>query len=107
MRARGQPTDTQINRDYPHQIAVPLFEGRTMGYVNPSGPLSSLCRIRFGVSDGVRSYEIFCFGDRGQAEQFREAIKGEDFDSRDRAGAIWHRGRGKRRDASRARKGYW
>jgi hypothetical protein len=107
MRARGQPSDTQINRDFPHQVAVPLFEGRGLGYFNSSGPLSSLCPRRFKVGDGARSYEAYCFGDRDQAEQFREAIKGEDFDPRDRVGAIWHRGRGKRRDASRARKGYW
>ena len=107
MRARGQQSDTEINRKYPYQIAVPLCEGRTTGYVNPTGPLSSLCRRRFDVSDGTRRYEVFCFSDRGQAEQFRDAIKGEDFDPRDRVGVIWHRGRGKKRDAGRARKGYW
>lgn len=107
MRARGQPSDTQINRDYPHQVAVPFFEGQGLGYFHATGPLSSLCRIRFRVSDGPRSYEVFCFGDRKQAEQFRDAIKGEDFDPRDRTGAAWHRGRGKKRDAMRARKGYW
>jgi len=107
MRARGQPSDTEINRAYPHQVAVPVFEGRGMGYVNSSGPLSSLCRIRFKVTDGARSYEIFCFSDRGQAEQFRDAIKGEDFDPRDRVGVTWQRGRGRRRDAGRARRGYW
>lgn len=107
MRARGQPSDTQINRDYPHQVAVPLFEGRGLGYFNASGPLSSLCQRRFRVSDGKESYEVFCFADREQAGQFRGAIKGEAFDPRDRVGAKWDRGRGKRRDAARARKGYW
>jgi hypothetical protein len=107
VRARGQPSDTQISRDHPFQVAVPLFEGHGLGYFNNSGPLSSLHRRRFNVSDGERSYEVFCFSDRAQAEQFRDAIKGEDFDPRDRVGAIWHRGRGKKRDAGRARKGYW
>lgn len=107
MRARGQPSDTQINRDYPYQVAVALFEGRTMGHVNATGPLSSLCRIRFDVSDGTARYEIFCFSDKAQAKQFRASIKGEDFDPRDRVGAKWHRGRGKKRDAGRDRKGYW
>jgi len=107
VRARGQPSDTQISRDYPHQVAVPLFEGRGLGYFNASGPLSSLCRRRFVVGDGTRSYEVFCFSDQAQADQFRDAIKGEDFDPRDRVGSTWHRGRGKRRDARRAQKGYW
>ena len=107
MRARGQPSDTQINRDYPYQVAVPRFEGRSLGYIHASGPLSSLCRRRFTVTDGVHSYEVICFGERGQAEQFRDAIKGEDFDPRDRVGAEWRRGRGKRRDVGRAGKGYW
>ncbi|MGF7056278.1 hypothetical protein GGC47_005495 [Bosea sp. OAE752] len=107
MRARGQPSVTQVNRDYPYQVAVPKFEGHGLGYFNLSGPLSSLCRRRFDVHDGTRSYEVFCFSDQSQAEQFRDAIRGEDFDPRDRVGAIWHRRRGKRRDASRARRGYW
>jgi len=107
MRARGQPSDTQISQEHPYQVAVPLFEGRGLGYFNCSGPLSSLHRRRFHVSDGTRSYEIICFGDRQQAERFRDAIKGEDFDPRDRVGAKWDRGRGKRREAGRARMEYW
>lgn len=107
MRARGQPSATQIDRSYPHQVAVPRFEGRGLGYFSPSGPLSSLCGRRFDVSDGTTGYEVFCFADREQAERFRDAIKGEDFDPRDRVGAKWHRGRGKARDAKRAGKGYW
>lgn len=107
MRARGQPSDAQISQEHPYQVAVPLFEGRGLGYFNCSGPLSSLHQRRFNVSDGVSSYEVFCFGDRAQAETFRDAIKGEDFDPRDRVGHKWIRGRGRRREARRARNGYW
>jgi hypothetical protein len=107
MRARGQPSDTQISHEHPHQVAVPLFEGRGLGYFNNSGPLSSLNRRRFYVSDGERSYEVFCFGDPAQAAQFRDAIKGEDFDPYDRVGHKWIRGRGRKRDRTRAGRGYW
>jgi len=107
MRARGQPSNTQINQQFPYQVAVPMAEGRGLGYFNTSGPLSSLCRIRHQVNDGTRSYEVFCFADREQAERFRDAIKGEDFDPRDRVGHKWIRGRGRKRDSGRAQKGYW
>lgn len=107
MRARGKPSDTQINLQHPYQVAVPMFEGRGLGYFNNSGSLSSLHRRRFNVGDGERAYEVFCFSDRAQAETFRDAIKGEDFDPRDRVGHRWIRGRGKKRDAGRSGKGYW
>lgn len=58
---------------------------------------------------GVPCYEDVrsLTADRDQAQQFRDTVKGEDFDPRDRVGTKWHRGRGKKRDAGRARRGYW
>lgn len=55
----------------------------------------------------MHSYEVFCFSDRGQAPQFREAICGEDFDPRDRVSGRWLRGRGAARDAKRKARGLW
>lgn len=107
MRRRGELSRTGIDRGWPHQVAVRMIPGQNIGHLNACGPLSSLCPRRHHVGDGQHSYEVLCFSDRGQADQFRDAIRGEDFDPRDRVGQRWDRGRGTRRDEKRRQRGLW
>lgn len=96
----------RVDREFPYQVAVKCISGQNIGYLNASGPFSSLCWRRHHVGDGQHTYEVLCFSDKAQADQFRDAIKGEDFDPRDRVGDRWARGRGARRDEKRRLGGY-
>lgn len=100
-RARGIPSRSAINVEYPYQVAVRDIEGQRLSGIRCSGSYSSLCQWRHTVGDGKHSYEVFCFGDATQAAAFRELIAGEVFDYRDQVGARWDRGRGARRDGRR------
>ena len=101
MRRRGELSKTAIDRGWPYQVAVISIPGQDIGHLHLSGPFSSLCSRRHRVGDGTSSYEVLCFADRAQADAFRETIKGETFDPRDRVGQRWMRGRGAKRDAKR------
>jgi len=100
-RARGAPSQTYINHAFPHQVAVSVIDGQGISDIRSAGAYSSLYQWRRKVSDGMRTFEIFCFADPDQARAFRELIVGEVFDFRDQVGARWDRGRGARRDARR------
>ena len=107
MRRRGELSAGGVDRAYPFQVAVKCITGQNVGHLNQSGPFSSLCWRRHHVGDDSGSYEVFCFADRTQADQFRDAIRGEDFDPRDWSGGRWIRRRGARRDEVRRSRGYW
>lgn len=106
MRRRGDLTPGKVDKGWPFQVAVRCIAGQNLGHVNACGPLSSLCWKRHHVVDGRHNYEIFCFGDKAQADLFRDNIRGEHFDPRDRVGWRWDRGRGARRDEKRRQRGY-
>lgn len=106
MRRRGELSPARMDREWPHQVAVRRIPGQNLGHINACGPLSSLCWRRHSVNDGQHSYEILCFSDPAQAQQFCEAVRGERFDPRDRIGWRWDRGRGARRDEKRRQRGY-
>ncbi len=99
MRRKGELSPTGIDHGWPYQVAVKCIPGQNIGPLNQSGPFSSLCPRRHNVGDGTHTYEVLCFADRAQAEAFRDVIKGEVFDPRDRVGQRWIRGKGARRDA--------
>lgn len=107
MRRRGELTPSGIDREFPFQVAVRCIAGQNVGHLNQSGAFSSLCWRRHHVGDGQHTYEILCFSDLAQAKAFRDVIKGEDFDPRDRSGGLWVRGRGAARDEKRRLRGYW
>lgn len=107
MRRRGELTSADVDREFPHQVAVRCIAGQNVGYLNQCGPYSSLCWLRHHVGDGEQSYEVLCFSDPDQAAAFRDVIGGEDFDPRDRSGGRWIRGRGAKRDEARRLRGYW
>lgn len=107
MRRRGELSAGGVDREFPFQVAVRSIQGQSLGHVNACGPLSSLCWRRHHVGDGTHRYEVFCFSDRDQADRFRDAIRGEDFDPRDRSGGRWLRGRGAARDEKRKARGLW
>jgi hypothetical protein len=97
-RARGVPSQSYLNQAFPYQVAVRVIDGQGISDIRSAGAYSSLCPWRHKVSDGIHTFEIFCFADPTQASAFRELIVGEAFDYRDRVGPRWDRGRGARRD---------
>jgi len=101
MRRKGELSPGRMDREFPFQVAVRCIQRQNVGHLNQSGTFSSLCWRRHHVADGQHIYESLCFGDRAQAAAFRDAIKGEEFDPRDRMGWRWDRGRGARRDERR------
>ena len=93
MRRKGELTPAQIDREWPHQVAVPSIDSSGVplaGDVRRFTARMSICSRGHTVNDGKRQYHVFCFSDPDDAAIFRKAFGGEDFDPRERGrGANW------------------
>jgi hypothetical protein len=75
-----------IDRDWPHQIALPAYRCTGGNYVTIRLFCENLSLCSRGHSfyrDGT-DFNVFCFAEREHAEHFRERFGGEFIDPRDR-----------------------
>jgi hypothetical protein len=77
-----------IDRDWPHQVALPAYRCTGGNYVNIhlfcDAERLSLCpRGHSFYRDGT-DMNVFCFAKREHAERFRERFGGEFLDPKDR-----------------------
>ena len=83
---RGEPSKAIIERDWPHQIALPAE--RCSGYDYVTIRLFcedlSLCPRGHSFRRDNIDMNVFCFAERAHAEQFRGRFGGEFIDPKDR-----------------------
>ena len=83
---RGELSKATIDRDWPHQVALPAYRctGGNFMTIHLFCENLSLCpRGHSYYRDGM-DMNVFCFAERAHAEQFRERFGGEFMDPRDR-----------------------
>jgi hypothetical protein len=85
---RGELSKATIDRDWPHQVALPAYRCSGRNYVTihlfRDGERLSLCpRGHSFYRDGV-DMNVFRFAQHRHAEQFRERFGGEFIDPKDR-----------------------
>jgi hypothetical protein len=80
-RARGQPSRTLLDREYPHQVLVlaDTVRGKTLDTVTDF-------HVRLGIPTKSRSirkddawYSLYCFADREHAKLFQVMFGGQSF----------------------------
>lgn len=78
-RARGQPSRTSIDREYPHQVTVPAGDVGGKNF-----DLIIVFHAQIGVPQRSRSifkddrwYDIYCFADPQHAVSFQAIFGGE------------------------------
>jgi hypothetical protein len=98
---KGELTAGRIDREWPHQIAVPAEQllGKNYAIVEEFCRTLSLCPRGHSVIRDDVSYRVFCFADAAHATLFRERFGGEPFDPRKRGrGSNWYLWRKRRMD---------
>ena len=83
---RGELSKATIDRDWPHQVALPAYRWTGGNYVTIRLFCEGLTLCPRGHSfyqDGT-DMNVFCFAEREHAEQLRERFGGEFIDPRDR-----------------------
>jgi hypothetical protein len=77
-RARGQPSRTLLNREYPHQVLVPswnvrgkMFEKVDAFHVQIGAPLKKRSTLK---NDSW--HELYCFARRHDADSFQQLFGG-------------------------------
>jgi hypothetical protein len=85
---RGEFSNGAIDRDWPHQVALPAYRCTGGNYVtihlSCDGEHLSLCpRGHSFYRDGT-DMNVFCFAEREHAERFRERFGGEFIDPKSR-----------------------
>ena len=86
IHRRGELSKEMIDRDWPHQIALPAYRCMGSNYVTMHFFCDGLSLCDRGHSfrrDDV-DMEVFCFSVREHAEQFRNRFGGEFLDPKDR-----------------------
>ena len=83
---RGELSKATIDRDWPHQVALPAYRCTGGNYVTIRIFCEglSLCDRGHSFYRNGMDMNVFCFAVREHAEQFRERFGGEFIDPRDR-----------------------
>lgn len=92
-RSRGDISNTHLNHDYPHQVALRYDLCTGKNYSDPqrfAKLLGAYWRQRH-VSDGADSFLVFCFLEPEDAHQFKATFDGIPFYPEDLKGKVWHR----------------
>jgi len=92
-RRKGELTSGRIDREWPHQVALPADQVAGKNYAVTHGFCHglSLCPRGHSVQRNGIEYHVFCFAEAADADLFRERFNGERFDPKDRGrGASWH-----------------
>jgi hypothetical protein len=84
-RPRGELTSAEIDRRWPHQVAVPgnVVRQRYSEIEVAKVALDAAPRGHSVFHDNT-SYHVYCFADPESAEKFRVRFGGEPFDPRER-----------------------
>jgi hypothetical protein len=86
---KGELSKAMIDRDWPHQIALPAYRCLGHNYVTihlycDAERLSLCCRGHSFRHDDT-DMNVFCFAERVHAEQFQARFGGEFIDPKDRS----------------------
>jgi hypothetical protein len=83
---RGELSKATIDRDWPHQVALPAYRCTGGNYVTIRLFCEdlTLCPRGHSYYQNGTDMNVFCFAEREHAEQFRERFGGEFIDPRDR-----------------------
>jgi hypothetical protein len=78
-RARGQPSRSSIDREYPHQVIVPADDvgGKHLPMVEVFHAQIDAPKRSRSVFNNDRWYEIYCFKEPYQARGFQAIFGGE------------------------------
>jgi hypothetical protein len=90
-RRKGELTKATIDREWPHQVAVPADVVREQfKVIDRVGRGLSLCARGHTVRREGVEYVVFCFADLAHADSFRERFGGERFNPKERGrGRAW------------------
>ena len=83
---KGELSKGTIDREWPHLVALraDFVAGNNFPIIQEfCRPLSLCPRGHFFYRDTI-GFDLYCFADRSQAEQFRERFDGEFIDPKDR-----------------------
>jgi hypothetical protein len=85
-RRKGELTASRIDRDWPHQVALPADRvvGENYSITHDFCRSLSLCPRGHSVVRGSVTYVIFCFAEPTDADHFRERFNGERFDPKEK-----------------------
>lgn len=83
---KGELSKAMMDRDWPHQVALPASTCRGHDYVTIRLFCDglSLCPRTHSFRQNDSDMLVFCFADRAHAEQFRECFGGEFIEPKDR-----------------------
>jgi hypothetical protein len=96
-RRRGELTSGRMNREWPHQVALPADHLLGKHYDVTYGFCRglSLCPRGHTVRRDDVTYSVFCFADPTHADPFRERFNSERFDPKDVSwgadGRLWRK----------------
>ena len=81
-RRKGELSANMIDREWPHQIALPADQliGKNYHVIYEFCRRLSLCSRGHTVQRNSITYKVFCFADPSHADLFRERFGGERFD---------------------------
>jgi hypothetical protein len=94
MRRKGELSPAMVDRDWPHQVAVPAEQclGPSTAVIHEFCKDLSLCPRGHSVMWEDKWYQVFCFKDSAHAARFMVRFGGETFDPRQRGrGRRWAR----------------
>ena len=86
---KGELSPAAIDRNWPHQVALPASASFNGGYkaIHDFCKDLSLCSRGHSVFHNGESFNVYCFSDGADADKFMSRFGGEKFDPK-------HRGRG-------------
>lgn len=93
-RRRGELTATQIDAEWPHQVAIrgDLYVGKQAEALRTFAQKLLHCPRGHSVFHEDQHYDVHCFATKPHAEAFVAEFGGEWFDPRDRGkGVNWNR----------------
>jgi hypothetical protein len=93
-RRKGELTKSRMDRDYPHQVALPADQctGENGRIIEAFCADLSVAPRKHSFRRDDRWHVVCCFADPAHAERFRERFGGEAFDPKLRGrGRQWHK----------------
>jgi hypothetical protein len=91
---KGELSPSAVDRDWPHQVALPASACEQGGYkmIHAFCEDLSLCPRGHSVFHDGRWFNIYCFAEASDADKFMKWFGGETFDPKQRGrGSNWAR----------------
>ena len=89
---KGELSPAMIDRDWPHQVALPASTSRDGGYkvIQEFCKELSLCPRGHAVFHEGEWFNVYCFAEPAHAEKFMQRFGGEKFDPKQKGkGSNW------------------